>query len=100
MLPAMGGEVKAHLSLAPKGGVLTSGVRPQALLARSGQRDPVRVVVDRGRPIDAVGRADVDVAAFRCRRNVEAVMHSACCGNHPAIGASAGQSFIRLSGGA
>ncbi len=97
---AMGGEVKTSSSLAPASRFLISGVRPQALVSPSGQLDPFRVMVGWGLPIDTVGCAAVDAVALRCRRDMEAVVFSARCGNHAAIGASSGQSFFRLSGGA
>lgn len=97
--PSMEGDVKAHLADLPRHVAVTSGVHLQS-------RRAVAACERRGHvAASAVHRGGVERAVFVASvfdhrsSDIEAVVFSRECGNHPSIRASACHVLLRLSGG-
>jgi hypothetical protein len=96
-----GGDVKKDLSLAPEAVVRTSGVHFQSRECASGCADPSDDAAANEGDGGGAWRLLFRVSLFvRNRWDIEAVLFSRNCGNHPATWASRVHGFIRLSGGA
>jgi hypothetical protein len=99
--PAMGGEVKKHLALATEAVIRTSGVCFQFRECGAGCTDLSDRVVFGEEAAGDAWRSFLRVPLFvRNPLDLEAVLFSRKSGNHPAIRASCGHGFVRLSGGA